>query len=82
MKWDVIIDSSIEGVKKPDKPVYRLAEKRAGFHGNEVVLVDNSQRNIEGARALGWTTFLYNPADPRKSSADLMAWLDGQEQAR
>ena len=71
-KWDVIIDSSVVGVSKPDLKIYKLAETESGFKGSEILFVENSQKNIDGAKECGWKTFLYDPANPEKSSEDLL----------
>jgi len=71
-KWDVIIDSSVVRISKPDVKIYKLAEKESGFKGNEILFVENSQKNIDGAIKCGWKTFMYDPADTKKSSEDLL----------
>jgi FMN phosphatase YigB (HAD superfamily) len=69
--WDVVIDSSVEGVIKPDQQIFRLAEERSGFGGKEIAFVENSKKHIEAAKAMGWQTFLYDSAAPEESSARL-----------
>ena len=71
VKWDVIIDSSVEGVIKPNPKIFRLAEERAGFKGNDILFVENSQKHIEAARAYGWQVFLYNSKRPKEESKRL-----------
>lgn len=72
IKFDQIIDSSIEKVQKPYKEIYELAEKRCGFKGNEILFIDNSQKHLDSPKRLDWQTFLYNPSDTKKSSEELM----------
>ena len=71
IEFDQIIDSSIEKVQKPYKEIYELAEKRSGFKGSEILFIDNSQKNLDGAKELGWQTFLYDPIDTKQSSDNL-----------
>lgn len=73
-KWSVIIDSSVVGLSKPDQRIYKLAEKEAGVEGDEILFVENSLGHIEAAKKFGWNTFLYDPANPKKSSEDLLAF--------
>lgn len=72
IEFDQIIDSSVEKVQKPYKEIYRLAEKRCGFKGSEILFIDNSQKHLDTAKELGWQTFLYDPADTKESSEELM----------
>lgn len=74
--WDVIIDSSIEKVRKPNSDIFKLAEKRAGVDSNEILFIDNLQKNIDSAASLGWQTFLYDSADYNQSSHDLAELLN------
>ena len=71
VKWDVIIDLSVEGVIKPDPEIFKLAEDRSGFKGNDILFVENSQKRIEAARVYGWRVFLYDSAHPEEASKRL-----------
>jgi FMN phosphatase YigB (HAD superfamily) len=75
VEWDAIVDSSAEGVSKPDEKIFRLAEERSGFGGKEILFVDNSRGHIDAARAFGWRTFLYDSAQAEESNAGLEALL-------
>jgi FMN phosphatase YigB (HAD superfamily) len=75
IEFDQAIDSSIEKVQKPYKEIYELAEKRCGFKGNEILFIDNSQKHLDGAKQLGWQTFLYDPTDTKKTSNELLKML-------
>ena len=72
VKWDCIIDSSVERITKPDPRIFELAEKRSGFKGNDILFVENSKKNIEAARVYGWQVFLYDSAQPKKESKRLL----------
>jgi HAD superfamily hydrolase (TIGR01509 family) len=41
-------------VMKPDAAIFQLACERHGFRPEEALFVDDSARNIEAARALGF----------------------------
>ncbi len=71
LKWDVIIDSSIERIQKPDKKIFELGETRANIKGNEIFFVDNNKKNVVAADNIGWKTFLYDPADCVKSNNNI-----------
>ncbi len=73
--FDQIIDSSIEKVQKPYKEIYELAEKRCGFKGDEILFIDNSEKNLKVPSGMGWNTFLYDSSNAKKSSLDLKSLL-------
>ncbi len=72
IKWDIIIDSSVEGITKPNSKIFKIAEKRSGFKENNILFVDNSQKNIEAAMVHGWQVFLYDSAHPKEESRRLL----------
>ena len=71
IKWDVMIDSSIEGIQKPDYNIFKLGEQKAGSHGKEILFVENSSNNLNAAKKFGWNTLLYDPSRPEKANAHL-----------
>lgn len=58
--WKIIIDSSIVGYAKPDPEIYKIAQQKAGFSANEILFIDNVERNCIAAEKLGWNTVLYD----------------------
>ena len=75
--WDCIIDSSAEGVQKPDMHIFELAEMRARVKGDEILFVENNEKNISAAKDLGWKTFLYDPTRCDESNNKLTKILRG-----
>ena len=47
------------GCKKPDAAFFHLVEQRTGFAPHELLLIDDSLRNVEAARACGWRAILW-----------------------
>lgn len=78
VEWDVIIDSSVEGVKKPMPEIYQLATTRAGVAPAEILYIDNREKNLVPARELGWQTYLYDSSNYDQANADLAAFLNLQ----
>lgn len=72
IKWDIIIDSSIVGYIKPDEEIFKIAQDKSGVSKEEILFIDNSRWNIEGARKFGWQTFFYDASDYETSSKDLL----------
>jgi putative hydrolase of the HAD superfamily len=54
--FDVVIESSREGVRKPDPEAYQLSLERLGAAAEETVFLDDLGVNLKPARALGMTT--------------------------
>ena len=74
--WDVIVDSTIVGMRKPNSEIYLLAQSIADVPAAEILFIDNREKNLVPARKLGWQTFLYDSKDYAKSSSDLARFLD------
>lgn len=75
VRWDIILDSSVIKLKKPDSRLFDLAEKRAQAKGSEVLFIDNQEKHIFAAQQFGWHVFHYNSSDYEKSSKELAAYL-------
>ncbi len=67
MKWDVIIDSSVVHMAKPNNNIYKYAEEQANEPASTILFIDNSKKNIEAAKALDWNTFLFDQYNPKES---------------
>ena len=57
--FQVVIDSSEVGIRKPDPAIYRLACERLGVPPGRAAFVDDIETNVEGARALGMTAIRF-----------------------
>ncbi|MEO8697624.1 MAG: HAD-IA family hydrolase, partial [Acidimicrobiales bacterium] len=69
--FDVIIESSVEGVRKPDPAIYRLACDRLGVAAARCVFLDDLGVNLKPARAIGMTTI--KVIDPVAATTELAA---------
>ncbi len=54
--FDLIVESSVEGVRKPDPRIYELACSRLGVAPEACVFLDDLGINLKPARALGMHT--------------------------
>lgn len=68
IKWDVIIDSSVVGFQKPDVGIFSVAEEKSGAKKNEILFIDDAQKNIDVANIFGWKTLLYDINNPEKAN--------------
>jgi epoxide hydrolase-like predicted phosphatase len=71
--FDVIVESAIEGLRKPDPRIYELTCDRLGVEPVDAVFLDDLGVNLKSARALGMTTI--KVADPDEALAELEATL-------
>ncbi|MEJ5256025.1 MAG: HAD-IA family hydrolase [Acidimicrobiales bacterium] len=69
--FDVVIESSRVGLRKPDPEFYELACSRLGIEPHEAVFLDDLGINLKPARALGMTTI--KVVDPAQAIAQLEA---------
>ena len=54
--FDVVVESSVEGVRKPDPRIYGIACERLGVDPGRAVFLDDLGINLKPARALGMQT--------------------------
>ena len=54
--FDVVVESSVEGVRKPEPRIYRIACERLGVAPERSVFLDDLGINLKPARAMGMTT--------------------------
>jgi putative hydrolase of the HAD superfamily len=69
--FDVVVESSRAGVRKPDTAIYRLVCDELGVGPAEAVFIDDLGINLKPARALGMTTIKL--VDPAEALAQLEA---------
>ena len=71
--FDVVVESSVEGVRKPDPAIYRLACERLAVPAERCVFLDDLGVNLKPARAMGMTTM--KVIDPVAAAVELAALL-------
>lgn len=54
--FDLVVESSIEGIRKPNPDIYRLACERLEVRTDKAVFLDDLGINLKPARALGMQT--------------------------
>jgi putative hydrolase of the HAD superfamily len=72
--FDLVIESSKEGVRKPDPRFYRLACERLGVAPQHTVFLDDLGINLKSARELGMTTI--KVSSEQQAIADLATVLN------
>jgi putative hydrolase of the HAD superfamily len=71
--FDLMVESAIEGMRKPDPRIYQLVCDRLGVSPKETVFLDDLGANLKPARELGMTTI--KVAEPEAALAELEAVL-------
>ena len=74
--FDVIVESAIEGLRKPDPRIYALVCERLDVSPPATVFLDDLGANLKPARHLGMTTI--KVAEPEAALAELEAVLGFQ----
>lgn len=68
-EFDVFVESSKEGVAKPDPKIYEIVLARLDVRADEAVFLDDIGRNLKPARQMGMTTI--KVAAPEAALAEL-----------
>jgi putative hydrolase of the HAD superfamily len=70
-RFDVFIESSVEGLRKPDPAIYQLACDRLGASPAEMIFLDDIGGNLKPARAMGMATIKVDT--PERALSELSA---------
>lgn len=57
--FEVVVESALEGLRKPDPRIYQIALERLGVAAIETVFLDDIGRNLKPARELGMLTIKF-----------------------
>lgn len=67
--FDLVVESAVEGVRKPDPRIFHAACERLGVGPAEAVFLDDIGTNLKTARSLGMTTI--KVVEPEAALAEL-----------
>jgi putative hydrolase of the HAD superfamily len=74
LAFDVVVESAVEGLRKPELPIYELVLERLGVDASEAVFLDDLGINLKPARAMGMTTIkVVDPDDALRELASVLA---------
>jgi len=68
-RFDVVVQSSLEGVRKPDPRIYEIVLERLAVAARDTVFLDDIGANLKPARAMGMTTIKVD--DPEEAIVEL-----------
>ena len=61
---DAMVISGEERMFKPQRRIYDLLQKRIALKGEEILFIDDVEKNCEGARKAGWRAYRYLREQP------------------
>lgn len=73
--FDVMVDASEEGLRKPAPDIYRRVCERLRIPPEQSVFIDDLTINCEGAKAVGMQPFWFDVTKPVTSTLRLLGWL-------
>ena len=73
--FDTVVDATHTRILKPDPRAYRAVLDELGLAAADCVFVDDQERNVVGARAVGMCTVLFDVLRPRASYDDALNQL-------
>jgi putative hydrolase of the HAD superfamily len=74
--FDVFIESSVVGLRKPDPRIYTLVCEALGVPPSRAAFLDDIGRNLKAARALGMTTIKVDDPDVALAELSRVVGLD------
>lgn len=76
IKYRKVVDSSVVGLKKPDLKIFEYAQSILDIPKNNVLLVDDLEKNCDTAIDFGWQAYKFDEDDPAKSVKDISNLLN------
>jgi putative hydrolase of the HAD superfamily len=71
--FDAVVESALEGLRKPEPRIYELVLERLGVDATEAVFLDDLGINLKPARAMGMTTIkVVEPNDALRELASVL----------
>lgn len=64
---DGTVVSGVEKMHKPNADIFHLAERRFGLTPGRTAFLDDTSRNVDGARAVGWHAIHFTDADQARA---------------
>jgi len=72
--FDLLVESAVEGMQKPDPRIYQICCQRLGVNPEQAIFLDDIGRNVKAARALGMQTI--KVSDPVVALKELEGLVD------
>ncbi len=76
LEYNLVVKSCDIGLIKPEKGIYRFAQKQVGVSSEEILFIDDTPRNIEGARRVGWQAVRFDEEEINDSLKRVKKYLN------
>lgn len=76
LNYQIILESCKEKMVKPEVKFFLIAQERAKILPHEILFIDDSEKNINAAKELGWNTVLFLENNPTKSIKQIKKLLN------
>lgn len=73
--YKIIIQSCLVGMAKPEKGIFHHARQRAKVEHEEILFIDDYEKNINSAKELGWQTIFFETNNPKNSIKNIRQLL-------
>jgi len=70
--FDVVVESVMEGTRKPERRIYEICLERLGVDASECVMLDDLGPNLKPARAMGMTTVKVTSAAQARAALEAL----------
>lgn len=70
--FDILLISSKLHLIKPNKEIFEVAIKEAGVNSDEILFVDDSERNVDMAKSIGIQTILFTDNESFRNKLNLI----------
>src|SRR5262249_39446588 len=77
--FDVVVESAVEGLRKPDPRIYELVWERRDVLASEAVFLDDLGVNLKPAREMGMATIKVVDVDNALAELGALLGLDLEE---
>jgi len=74
--WEIILDTSVVGITKPDPEIYHMAQTKANVPPEKILFIDNKAKLLEYPKSLCWQVFEYDPANAVVSTKKLEEYIN------
>ena len=74
LHFDIIVFSHMVGARKPSEEIFQYLLKNLNLEKEEIIFIDDSEKNVKGAEDIGIKSFLFKTLDQIKK--EILNFLD------
>jgi putative hydrolase of the HAD superfamily len=77
VNYKSIILSCEVGIKKPDKEIYEIAEQKSGVNPEEILFIDDKEKNLVEPTKMNWAVVHFDPEKPEEGVNKIKSVING-----